>query len=169
MNEQLRELLDREQIRELLARLARSLDRVHVQGILDCYAKESTNDYGAFIASGAEFAARPSRQSLNNVATNHLLGQSVIELAGDVALCETYFRAITVERIDEDLRQTDLAGRYLDRVERLEGIWQLVERVVRMDWVSSQPVQGWAAMSRFGQGSRWPDDLVYTRAEPGKP
>jgi hypothetical protein len=157
------ELRDREQIRDLLGRLARAVDRVDADGIVACYTAESRNDYGSFIASGAEFAADPTRSSPDNVATNHLLGQMVIDLDGDVARCETYFHAVMIRRRDDELRETDIAGRYLDRLERIGDRWLIADRVVRVDWVSSAPTQETSALGRFGRGARWPEDLVYGR------
>lgn len=155
------EVWDREQIRTLIARVSRGVDRVQEELIRACYADDSYDDHGSFKGTGAQFAARPGRSHPNNVATNHLLGQTLIEINGDTAKCETYFHAVTVSRDADGLHQADLAGRYIDQIVRTPEGWQIEERLVRMDWATSKPVDVWAGLDTFTRGERWPDDSVF--------
>lgn len=161
----LRELWDREKIRELVAKVSRGVDRVHEDVIRACYADDSYDDHGAFKGTGAEFAARPGRSLPSNVATNHLLGQTLIEISGDTAKCETYFHAVSVSRDENRLQQADLAGRYVDQVVRTQEGWQIKERLVRMDWATMKPVEVWAGLETFARSERWPDDVVYAEGD----
>src|SRR5215217_5333168 len=88
-------LLDREAIREVLARYCRGMDRVWPDLIASVYQEKSRDYHGSFSGSGYEFAhdSEPARkrQTDVNVINHHLLGQCLIDIEGDTAKCETYF------------------------------------------------------------------------------
>ncbi len=83
MAEQLKTLLDREQIRDCIARLARGEDRRNANMISASYWPDSTTDYGVFKGSFPEYLAWvvPGSDAIKN--TQHCLGQSVIEIEGE--------------------------------------------------------------------------------------
>src|SRR5713226_9201532 len=86
-------ILDKQRIRDLFTRIARGSDRVDGEMLLSGHTEASVDEHGPFKGTGREFAARPERYSASNVLTHHQLGQSSIDLQGDVAYCETYFIA----------------------------------------------------------------------------
>jgi len=132
--EELKALVDREQIRCCIARLARGEDRRDPLLISACCWPDSTSDYGVFRGSFAEYLAWVVPGSPAIPVTQHVLGQSVIELDGDVALAETH--VLSYHRVDmgTEERDTCIGGRYLDRLEKRGGEWRIAQRTMLYDW-----------------------------------
>src|SRR3546814_3443297 len=86
---ELRLLLEREKIRDCIARLARGEDRRDAGLIRASYWPDSTTDYGVFAGGFDEYLAWVVPGSPAIPATQHFLGQSVIELDRDTARIET--------------------------------------------------------------------------------
>jgi hypothetical protein len=145
-------LLDRERIRQCLAALARGEDRRDAEAIRRCHWPDAHSDYGVFAGSFDEYLAWvvPGAEAITN--TQHVLGQSVIDLAGDRARVET--QVISYHRVDMGAgeRDTCIGGRYLDRFERRpaeggSGEWRIAERTMLYDWY-----QEWGAAIDWSQG-----------------
>ena len=90
ITEQLQGLLDREKIRECLVRLARGEDRRAADIISASCWPDSTTDYGVFQGTFQQYLAWvvPGSDAIKN--TQHVLGQSVIEVQGNAARAETH-------------------------------------------------------------------------------
>lgn len=133
-DEQLLALLQRERIRDCIARLARGEDRRDAGLISASYWPDSITDYGVFSGTFAEYLAWVVPGSPAIPVTQHVLGQSVIELDGDVARVET--QVTSYHRIDtgSEHRDTIIGGRYLDRLERRDGEWRIAARTMLYDW-----------------------------------
>lgn len=145
---ELRELIDREKIRACVARLARGEDRRDAAMISASYWPDSVTDYGVFKGDFAAYLAWvvPGADAITN--TQHVLGQSHIELAGDTALVET--QVVSYHRVDYgggDEHDTCIGGRYLDRFEKRDGEWRIAERTMLYDWY-----QDWGASIDWSQG-----------------
>ncbi len=127
-------LLDRDKIRDCLARLARGEDRRDAALIRASCWPDSTTDYGVFLGSFDEYLAWVVPGSTAIKVTQHVLGQSVIDLDGDTARAET--QVVSYHRIDmgEAERDTVIGGRYLDRLEKRGGEWRIAQRVMLYDW-----------------------------------
>jgi SnoaL-like domain len=131
---ELQALLDREAIRECVARLARGEDRRDAGLISAAYWPDSTTDYGVFVGSFDEYLAWvvPGSDAITN--TQHVLGQTYVELDGETARAET--QVISYHRVDMGAgeRDTCIGGRYLDRFEKRGGEWRIAERTMLYDW-----------------------------------
>ena len=90
----LRNLLAKDEIRDVLNRLARGTDRCDRILIQSCYHEDAFDDHGGFQGSGDEFA-RWVIETLPTYfrATMHKLGNSDIRVESDTAYCETYCTA----------------------------------------------------------------------------
>ncbi len=144
----LEEVLDREQIRCCIARLARGEDRRDAALIAASYWPDSVTDYGVFKGSFDEYLAWvvPGADAISN--TQHHLGQSYIELGNDVAKAET--QVISYHRIDYgegDEHDTVIGGRYLDRFEKHGDDWRIASRTMLYDWY-----QDWGASIDWSGG-----------------
>ncbi|WP_295634495.1 nuclear transport factor 2 family protein [Novosphingobium sp.] len=143
----LQTLLDREAIRACLARLARGEDRRDAALISASLWPDSMTDYGVFKGDFAEYLAWvvPGADSIAD--TQHVLGQSHIELAGDLAKVET--QVISYHRVDFGTQHQDtvIGGRYLDLFAKREGEWRIAERTMLYDWF-----QDWGAAADWSQG-----------------
>lgn len=140
-------MLDREAIRECVARLARGEDRRDAALISSAFWPDAKTDYGVFQGNFAEYLAWvvPGADAITN--TQHVIGQSFIALDGDRAKVES--QAVSYHRVDmgEGERDTCIGGRYLDVFERREGEWRIAARTMLYDWF-----QDWGASIDWSQG-----------------
>src|SRR5215212_3059895 len=116
--DELKALLERDKIRDCIARLARGEDRRDAELITASYWPDSTTDYGVFVGSFDKYLAWVVPGSPAIPVTQHVLGQSVIELKGDTALVETQVTSYHRVNMGTEERDTVVGGRYLDRQEK---------------------------------------------------
>jgi hypothetical protein len=132
---ELRRLRDHEEIRHLLYRYARGVDRGNLPLLQSVYHSDGTDRHGFFDGPGDEYAKRLVEAEAHLARTgNHHITNVLIELDGDEACCETYFLAFHPH---EDTGAPALgvtSGRYLDRLARRNGRWAIVRREVVNDW-----------------------------------
>ena len=131
---ELKDLLDREKIRDCIARLARGEDRRDAELISAAYWPDSTTDYGVFQGSFDAYLAWvvPGADAIKN--TQHVLGQILIELNGETALVETHVNSYHRIEMGAGDRDTLIGGRYLDRFEKRGGEWRIAQRTMLYDW-----------------------------------
>lgn len=151
MEADIKALVDREQIRDCIARLARGEDRRDAELIKGCYWHDGNVDFGIFTGSFSEYLAWVVPGSPAVPLTLHTLGQSLIELLAGSAGVETH--VTSYHRIDmgEQHRDIVIGGRYLDRLEQREGQWRIAQRTMLYDWVSD-----------YGQSVDWSKGVLGT-------
>ena len=139
--------LNHEAIRHCIARLARGEDRRDATLITASYWPDSVTDYGVFRGDFAAYLAWvvPGAEAITN--TQHVVGQSYIELDGDIAKVET--QVISYHRVEMGSGEQDtvIGGRYLDVFERRDGDWRIAARTMLYDWF-----QDWGASIDWSQG-----------------
>lgn len=98
MTPDIQTLLDREAIRDCVARLARGEDRRSADLIRSCWWPEARFDYGVYAGDFDAYLAWvvPGADAIKD--TQHLIGQSVIELDGDSARVESH--VFSYHRVD---------------------------------------------------------------------
>jgi hypothetical protein len=126
--------LEREKIRDCLARLARGEDRRNADMISACYWPDSSIDFGIFFGSFNEYLAWVVPGSPAIAVTQHILGQSLIDLHGEKALVETQVTCYHRINMGEQERDTVIGGRYLDQLEKRAGEWRIAKRTMLYDW-----------------------------------
>lgn len=131
---ELKSLLEREKIRDCIAHLARGEDRRDAELISACYWPDSTTDYGVFLGNFDKYLAWVVPGSPAIPVTQHVLGQSIIELKGDIALVETQVTSYHRLKMDKEERDTVIGGRYLDRMEKRGVEWRIAQRTMLYDW-----------------------------------
>ena len=145
--EELNAFLDREKIRDCIVRLARGEDRRNAALISASYWADSITNYGVFKGNFDEYLAWvvPGAEAIKN--TQHVLGQSFIELQGEAAQVETH--VISYHRVDMGTGDQDtcIGGRYLDRMEKRGGEWRIADRTMLYDWY-----QDWGQSIDWSQG-----------------
>lgn len=136
MNDRLRELVDHHEIRKLLSLYCHGCDRGDGAMMAGVYANESWDDHGQYKGSGREFARRVMESFADHGSRcSHVLGQSLINVSGDVAGAETYFLATIIQRDEKDQETlTLLGGRYIDTLHRVQDNWRIKKRVCVRDW-----------------------------------
>ena len=96
-------MLAKDEIREVLARLARGTDRCDLMLIQSCYHDDAYDDHGGFQGGGDAFAKwAVDMLTTSFKATMHSLGNIDIRVEGDLAYCETYCTAHHVMHPDEN-------------------------------------------------------------------
>ena len=179
MNEALQRLIDREEIRDVMARYARGVDRADWEGGRATYHDDAFDDHGDFKGSADGFIAFAKERTGDTPSSIHFLGNCLIEFAADgAAIVEAYFftahtlgpkGARMYEAGDESV-QISMYGRYVDRMEKRAGHWRIARRFVvfeatRVHRGDSPPMKpDWA------HHDRGPADPIWTlRAEAGLP
>ena len=134
LNDELKALLERDRIRSCIERLARGEDRRDAALITASYWPDSITDYGVFAGSFEKYLEWVVPGSPAIPVTQHVLGQSFIDLKADVARVETH--VTSYHRIDTgtEHRDTVIGGRYLDRLEKRDGDWRIANRTMLYDW-----------------------------------
>ena len=165
-NPQLQQLLDREAIRDCIYRFCRGVDRVDEEALRSVYWPDATGRHGAAQGDATSFIDSVLKNRKAGGRAIHLIGNILIELRGDVAAVESYFRTTLDGRNAQDKPQeTLLAGRYIDRFERRNGEWRVAARTVVYDWVRHTQLGSEMNSDSFGArqpaGAHKPADFLY--------
>ena len=159
----LRTMLDKQEIHEVMMRYCRAVDRMDEQLLRSVYHSDATDNHGLFNGKASDFVPWCIRQlSEAYTATQHFIGNELIEVHGDRAYAEFYFVAYHRYERKGEARHMSAGGRYVDRWERREGEWRIADRTVVVDWQRTDRVHEPAtAMLTLGVRSR--EDLAYRR------
>lgn len=139
MDDRIRRLIDKDDIRDLMARYARAVDRMDMELLREVYHPDAYDDHGDYEGDVDGLVDFVVERVGGAPQVMHFLGQSHVEFAAaDVAVVETYFMtahtlgpaaqaAYGVAGGDGSV-QLSMFGRYVDRVERREGPWRIARR-----------------------------------------
>jgi hypothetical protein len=157
-----RYLLDREAILGCVSRGCRGVDRHDRQLLASVFDPRAALDYGEWSGSAADFVAwADEAHRAEDLAHSHNITSHNCEIDGDRAVAETYVIRACLKR---DGRTAVVSGgRYLDRFERRDGEWRIVQRRVVADWA----LEADGTESHNDDGyirGRWDqDDITYMR------
>jgi len=133
----LQEMLDHYEIRKTLALYCHACDRADEALMASVYTGEdSFDDHGHVKAPGPEYAKAMTKLVLDRTeAISHILGQSLITVDGDKAGAETFFVAFMRLPASDSgpARMNQLIGRFVDRLERIDGTWKIRHRTCLRD------------------------------------
>lgn len=162
IDDALRRLVDKDAIRDTLARYARGLDRGDWDLVRSCFTDDATDDHGPFQGS-IDNLVRGAKELLSEYwGAMHVLGQTCITLDGDEAATETYALSVHRRRDGDGLDEDTLTGlRYLDRFERVGGEWKIRARVTVHEWNTTVPARDWLDGTSFVNGRRDRTDASY--------
>lgn len=137
----IRELDARRQIEDVLARVARGVDRLDRDLMISGYHPDAMDYHGSFEGSPVEFADWVVERHGGTIEQcMHFLGQYNLEIDGDRASCESnvvVFYRVTKEGVPYDMLSP---GRYLDRFECRDGEWKISERLAMHEKDRLDPV-----------------------------
>jgi len=157
---------DRQAIIDLAANYMRALDRLD-QALLEAQFWDDAHlSYGIYEGGPREFAAFCMTALSGHDRNHHMLGQHLVEIAGDEAFGEVYYQAYH-RLTDEHGAKRDLviAGRYVDRCEKRDGVWKFAYRSEIVDWARDDPASDAILKATpFIVGQRKPADPLYNRA-----
>jgi ketosteroid isomerase-like protein len=159
-------MLSRPVLEELLTTYCRAVDRTDADLLASIFHDDATVVTGHFNGPGKEFAREITGWCRDNtLRTFHTVSNQWFDIDGDKAVGETY--VIAVQSAPDESGQaldTLVGGRYLDKFERREGTWKVVQHTFVMDWNMSQPSTAVFDEDMFGQmvqGTRGAEDPVY--------
>lgn len=159
------EVADRLAIQEVLAVHCRGVDRADEATLKTAYWPDATVAYGGFDGNAHEFCAILPGAIRSYVRTQHGISNTCIEFRGSRALVETYVTAYHYQAVvDGADREMTYLGRYLDVMERRDGVWKIHHRQVVMDWnqnADATAVLEGPPFEGLARGARAPDDPLY--------
>lgn len=142
----LRALINKNEIKEIIHRIARGLDRIDETLLRSVFHHEATLDFGPGVFQGSSNDyVHWTIGVMNQVrSSHHMITNVQTTLEGDVALTESYCHAHF--RMDKPTGREDIfvGSRYLDRFERHpsgpSGVWKVMHRKQIIDWVRTEAV-----------------------------
>jgi hypothetical protein len=122
-------LAAKQAITDVLCRYCRAMDRMDRALALSCWHARGTDDHSPNYAGPAEgFLDWLWPVHAGFLSTRHCLGNILIEVDGERAASESYCSVILRFRRDGAVYDLFSEGRYLDRFERLDGVWAIRHR-----------------------------------------
>ena len=123
------QLSDREDIRDAAMRYCRGVDRLDPECMKSAYWPDATDDHGNFSGNAHEFVDYCMKAHLRWKWTMHSIYNHQIELDGDGVHARGEIYNIS-HLCRKDTGEVDTwYGRYLDRYEKRDGEWKILERV----------------------------------------
>jgi hypothetical protein len=166
LERKLQYLTDRQEIRDVVTRVARGNDRFDAELHSSCYHPDGFHEVASRPIPGPEIGehANSSHGRICQQSLHHVTMQ-LCEIDGDVAHAESYVIGMFLD--NDGKRARILSGRYLDRLEKRNGAWKIAVRRAPVEII----MEGSAAMinmSFFRQrgylkGVRDRSDLSYAR------
>jgi hypothetical protein len=174
----IQELIDRRDIEHVISTYARAVDRLDVELLKSCYHPDAINHNAVSRAPAWEYADEiiPLMRRLFGGTMHHVTHTNIV-VKGDTAAAESYFiswhhviggynEVATMFGIPYAKEMEQLgtlegghdfvgAGRYLDRLQKRDGIWRFSERTVTMEWNHFGPVTKGTPDSLFGRMPAW--------------
>jgi len=158
---EIRTLLDRAQIHDVLMRYSRGVDRGDGELVLSVFHPDATLDMGRAPMAPASLAEGITKMVATG--TMHFIGNEYVEVDGDSASGETYFISYATITTDSGKPATRTrAGRYLDRWERRDGEWRILRRLLVEEWSRVDELPAPTAPPPGRVGLRSKDDPVYS-------
>jgi hypothetical protein len=152
-------LLDQQAIRDAIMRYCRGCDRLDEDLITSAYHPDATDERSGQLATGAVIGSE-TVASLTKMfrSTNHQIGTQLIEVRGDSAAAESYNAGSHVLHSGQRLQTL---GRYVDKFERRDGEWKIIQRIVVTDEMELLPASESERMGPPSIGTRDKNDPSY--------
>jgi ketosteroid isomerase-like protein len=165
-------LLDREQIREIIYRYCRAVDRGDLELLATVYQPDATEAHGGFRGSATDFVHEYVPTVLAGMLQGmHHVTNISIEFEGDVALTESYLVCLYVKRNGDVFEEHTIYSRYLDRFERRDdSTWLIAQRTLVTDWASERTYDSLPVYPPPGhlRSTRDEHDLLYSLLRTGR-
>lgn len=139
----LRDLLDKQAIRDVLSRYCRGLDRMDKEMAYAVWWEGGTAFYdGIFEGTGHGFIDWVWEAHSSMERHSHQITNVLIDLDGDLATSESYVTVVLWTLPDADGVQSELVGRgrYLDRWSKRQGFWAIDHRTHLLDMSTVFPL-----------------------------
>ena len=159
-------LMDRLAILDCVASLSRGTDRHDSDLMTDAFHDDGWDAHGTTVVQGPEFGGTDERDArAGSQQTMHNITTHTCEIDGDTAHAESYVMGAILNPDGETARL--LCGRYIDRLERRDGVWRIAVRhstvEVAMTGDASLLQTPYFREFHFTKGTRDAGDLSYAR------
>lgn len=137
------ELADQWAITEVLHRYCRGLDRMDRELALSCWHPGGTDSHAPLYDGSAEGFIDwlwPVHQAMS--VTRHIVTNVLIDLDGDKAGSECCWTLTLRIPSGDDVYDLSGGGRYIDRFEKIDGVWAIRHRLSVREWSRSDIVEG---------------------------
>jgi hypothetical protein len=157
-------LADQQDIRDVVYRYCRGIDRRDFDLVRSCYHSGATDDHGDFRGTIDEFIPYVQDRLQRFECTMHFVGNVLVEVADDAARCESYtvaYHRVPPSRTKPE-RDFVVNLRYVDDFERRDGEWRIATRVCVFDFSRIDPVvDGWPPSPETARGRFGAADAVF--------
>ncbi|WP_238888085.1 nuclear transport factor 2 family protein [Mycobacterium sp. IDR2000157661] len=133
MEARVADLEARAEILQCVQRYARGMDRRDRALLRSAYHDDAVDDHVGFVGPVEEFIDWAFAYHSTQTRYQHYLLNHTAEVSGDEAHAETYYLFVGTDREPAD-HITLSGGRYIDRMERRDGHWAIVDRVCVVEW-----------------------------------
>ena len=168
---QLRELVDRHEIHQVMLRYARGLDRLDRAMVRSCYWDDAIEDHGSYVGRPDDFIDWADQMTLAHTTTQHAILNHYCELDGDNGYAETYYQFTAPRAEPPHFVST---GRYIDHFQKRGGQngpeWRIANRVCIVESKLDVPEAAFAKLmppdysaEEPSQASRDGNDVSYHR------
>jgi hypothetical protein len=165
-NEILDQIRSRQQIEEQLHRWARGADRIDIEEMQSVFHPKANINYGYSNGPVEEFLPWVVKfHSEELVWTSHWIVNLLIKFEENKAHSEAGVDCCLRYKGKDGLADLIVAGRYLDRWERRDGEWRIIDRTSVLDRYRTSRVEQSAEadpwVKKVNMGVRTKDDLSY--------
>src|SRR5262245_63404068 len=159
-------LKDRLDILDCISSLSRGTDRHDTELMTVAFADDGWDAHGTSVVAGPDFAeSMNATHAAGSEATMHHITTHTCEIDGDVAHAESYVIGTILN--PDGVTARILCGRYIDRLERRDGVWKIVVRhsTVEVGMTADASLLSAPAFTdrHFARGTRDATDLSYQR------
>jgi hypothetical protein len=135
LKDQMRQLADRAEIYDCMQRYARGIDRQDRALLRSAYHDGAIDDHVGFVGVVDDFIDWALAYHGTQTRYQHYLLNHTVDIDGDVAHAETYYLFMGTDREPAN-HMTTSGGRYVDRLERRDGRWAIVDRVCLVEFIN---------------------------------
>ncbi|KUI28373.1 hypothetical protein AU196_17505 [Mycobacterium sp. IS-1742] len=157
-------LEDRTAILDCVMNQARGHDRHDAELMGSVYFDDGIDEHGPTVKTGPEYGDW-ANQAHTAVFEDHLhnITTHTCEIDGDVAHAESY--VMGAMRVKGGKIVSLMGGRYIDRLERRDGVWKIALRRCTIEWMISgdSSILGKGAVQGFIKGKWDTTDASYLR------
>jgi hypothetical protein len=135
LSERVARLEARAEILDCIQRYARGVDRRDRALLRSAYHDDAVDDHVGFVGPVEDFIDWAFAYHSTQTRYQHYLLNHTAEVNGDEAHAETYYLFVGTDRAPAN-HMTISGGRYIDRLERRDGRWAIVDRVCLVEFMN---------------------------------
>jgi hypothetical protein len=127
-------LLDKEAIRDVIARAVRGVDRLDAASLTSAFHPDGVDEHHGTPFTGDRIGEElTTRERASMLMTSLHITTQTIRVQGDAAGVESYYLGVHRPAAMDGTRRLISSGRMLDRLERRDGEWRIIHRDVLPD------------------------------------